>query len=128
MMPALGSLILFSSRIEAHLKFYRALGVPLVTESHEDNGPTHYAADLNGVHLALYESGEGKAQGWRDGGCTWPGFIVEDLTATLQQIIESGAKVLAGPEERPWGIRAVVEDPDGRPIEIWSSADETPTI
>ena len=127
-MPAIGSLILFSSKVEAILKFYRAIGVPFAPESHEESGPTHYAADLNGVHVALYESGEGNAQRWRDGGCTWPGFVVEDVPATLQNVTALGAKVLGGPEERPWGIRAVVEDPDGRPVEIWSSGDETPTV
>ncbi len=127
-MPTLGSLIFFSSKVEPLLRFYRALGVPLVTESHEKDGPTHYAADLNGVHVALYQSDDGDAQRWREGGCTWPGFVVEDLPATLQSLTELGTKVLAGPEERAWGIRAIVEDPDGRPIELWSSAEELPTV
>ena len=119
-MPAsLGSLILFSARIDAALAFYRALGVALEREQHEAGGPLHYATNLNGIHVALYEAPAGSATRFREGGCTWPGFLVDDLDATLARL---GAKVLTAPEERPWGMRAVVEDPDGRPIEIWSEA------
>jgi aminoglycoside 6'-N-acetyltransferase I len=115
---SLGSLIFFSSRMDEALAFYRALGVPLEREQHEDESPVHYAAELNGVHVALYEASPGSATRFREGGCTWPGFSVEDLDATLARL---PARVLTAPEERPWGMRAVVEDPDGRPIEIWSA-------
>ncbi len=115
----LGSLILFSSRVGAVLDFYNAIGVVLEPEAHGE-GPTHYAAEVNGIHLALYQAPDGRAPDFREGGCTWPGFVVSDLAATLQRLVPLATNVLAGPEERPWGIRAVVEDPDGRPIELWS--------
>jgi aminoglycoside 6'-N-acetyltransferase I len=117
---ALGSLILFSSRIGAVRDFYNAIGVVLEPEVH-DEGPTHYAAEMNGIHLALYQAPDGSAPGFREGGCTWPGFRVSDLDATLERLVPLATKVLLGPEERPWGVRVVVEDPDGRPVELWSA-------
>jgi hypothetical protein len=38
-----------------------------------------------------------------------------DTAAALQRL---GAPVLVEHQIRPWGCRMVVEDPDGRPVEI----------
>ncbi len=122
MSAKLGALIPFSARVEAVVSFYRSLGVPLERETHDEPGPVHYAAELAGVHVAIYEALGGDAISWREAGCTWPGFTVANFDATLGRVRLSGAKVLAEPEGRPWGMRAVVADPDGRPVEIWSEA------
>jgi predicted enzyme related to lactoylglutathione lyase len=58
----------------------------------------------------------------REGGCTWPGFVVANLHATLDALRALGGELVAGPEERPWGMRAVVADPDRRPVELWSES------
>ncbi len=120
MATSLGSLILFSSQIEAVVAFYRSLGLDFELEHHGDGAPPHFAVESNGVHFAVFEAPPGSAARFREGGCTWPGFVVDDLDATLEQLKSDGAKVLVEPEERPWGVRAIVEDPDGRPVELWS--------
>ncbi len=120
MATALGSLILFTSHLEEVVTFYRSLGVEFELEDHGDGEQPHFALELNGIHLAVFEGPAGSAAPFRHGGCTWPGFVVDDLDATLERVKALGANVLAEPEERPWGMRAIVEDPDGRPIELWS--------
>ena len=51
-----------------------------------------------------------------------PGFVVANLHATLDALRALGGELVAGPEERPWGMRAVVADPDRRPVELWSES------
>lgn len=116
----LGSLIFFTSQLADSVAFYQLLGLPLDQEAHEEAGTEHYAADVNGVHIAVYEATASEAPRWRVGGCTWPGFVVADLATTVAKLRARGVNVLSGPEERPWGTRVVVEDPDGRPIELWT--------
>ena len=114
----LGALILFTSQLERVVAFYRALGVPLAEERH-DEGPVHHACDLGRVHLAVFEGEPGVAPPRGHGGCTFPGFTVESVAEALDDVRALGATVLAEPAMFPWGLRAVVVDPDGRPVEIF---------
>jgi predicted enzyme related to lactoylglutathione lyase len=113
------SIVLFAGDAERTGAFYRALGVPLAAEDHGD-GPSHLAADLGGVHVAVFQAGEpvARAQPWRAAGSDFPGFFVESLDDTVGALRGFGARILAEHEERDWGCRAVAEDPDGRAVEI----------
>lgn len=105
----------------ANLELYRALGFPLVEERHED-GPLHYAAEIDGVHFAIYPAdGNGRAPGHRDGGATLVGFVVDDVEAAAKAARTAGADVIRGPEDAPWGRRLVLRDFDGRAIELTQS-------
>jgi lactoylglutathione lyase len=115
---AVSSIVLFAGDAERTGAFYRALGVPLEAEDHGD-GPVHLAADLDGVHFAVFEGSDpGRDQPWRCAGSTFAGLYVESLDNTVGALRAFGARVLAEHEERDWGCRAVVEDPDGRAVEI----------
>lgn len=61
---------------------------------------------------------EGTRQGWRTAGSTFVGFYVESLDRTLEAVQRLGGEVLVDHEVRDWGCRIVVEDPDGRAVEI----------
>jgi lactoylglutathione lyase len=101
------------------MAFYRAVGLQLHDEDH-GGGPVHYATDINGVHFALYSAPDSptRAPQWRDAGSSFPGFYVTSLDDTMAALTVLKAPVLTGHQVRDWGCRAVVEDPDGRPIEI----------
>jgi hypothetical protein len=43
---------------------------------------------------------------------------VADLTAVRAALVELGARVIIDLEDGPWGVRIVVEDPDGRPVQV----------
>jgi lactoylglutathione lyase len=121
MVDRLGALILFASDIEETVAFYRVLGLPLDVDEHDDGGPLHYACELQGCHFAIFPTeGEGRAPGMRQPGASFPGFTVDAVEETVGALRAHGAKVLQEPSPYPWGIRAVVEDPDGRPVEVYT--------
>jgi predicted enzyme related to lactoylglutathione lyase len=43
---------------------------------------------------------------------------VVSLDSTVASAIAAGGEIVIAPEDVPWGRRAVVADPDGRPIEL----------
>lgn len=118
----LGALVLFASDLDRTVAFYRLLGLPLEVDDHgDDEGPLHYACELQGCHFAIFPAeGEGRARGMREPGASFPGFTVDSVEETVESLRAFGAKVLQEPSHYPWGLRAVVEDPDGRPVEVYT--------
>lgn len=117
-MPAVWSVVLFSTQPERTIAFYRAVGVGFQDEDHGD-GMVHAATDLGDVHVAVFPSDDpGVAPPRRVGGSTFIGFYVDALDDTLAAVRALGAPLLTEHELQEWGCRVVVEDPDGRPVEI----------
>lgn len=117
-MTEIGSLVLFSTDHERTAAFYRAIGVELEHEDHDD-GPAHHAVELGPVHFAIYAAeSAGRAPQRRAGGSTFPGFFVDSLDTTAATLTEMAAALLGQHEQMPWGCRMVFEDPDGRPVEV----------
>lgn len=113
------ALILWTAQPKRTIAFYRALGLPLEEERHDD-GPLHWACELGSVHFAVYEAGgAGAAPGRREPGASQLGFQVDDaLEVIVARAVTAGGVVQQPPEDVPWGRRAVLADPDGRPVEI----------
>jgi lactoylglutathione lyase len=117
-MTEMASLVLFAVNPSATAAFYRALGLVLEDEHHGD-GPVHFATELGPVHFAIYPAeAPGRARERRSGGSFFPGFYVESLDQAAEALARTGAPVLTGHEQMPWGCRVVAEDPDGRAVEI----------
>jgi lactoylglutathione lyase len=114
----IASLVLFAADVSKTERFYRAIGLELEREDHGE-GPVHFAAELGGVHFAIYptEMG-GRAPALRAAGGSFPGFYVAALDEVTESLRSMGARVLREHEQMPWGCRVVVEDPDGRAIEV----------
>ena len=119
MVAEIASLVLFSGRIDKAVAFYRTVGLDLDCEEHGD-GALHFAVDVGGVHFAILDAtgGRGRAPSWRLPGSSFPGFWVPSLADTVSALAAQGAPVLVEHELREWGCRAVLEDPDGRAVEI----------
>ena len=118
MVERIDALVLSTARLQQTGAFYRALGVPLEEERHEE-GPLHWACDLGGAHFAIYETAEpGDAPGRGLGGSTLFGLRVASLEDAFAAAAAAGGTVLVPPQDVPWGRRAVVADPDGRPVEL----------
>jgi catechol 2,3-dioxygenase-like lactoylglutathione lyase family enzyme len=117
-MSLLASLVLFSSRVQRTVAFYRAVGLDLVGEDHGDG--EHYAADIAGIHVAVLDAETSTAHpaAWREAGTTFPGFWVDSLDVVLTDLSRAGAPLLVAHEPKSWGCRAVVKDPDGRTVEL----------
>lgn len=118
MIRAVNAIILKTEKLKETADFYRALEMPLEEERH-GKGPLHYACDLAGVHFAIYELDPWKGPERRSKAHdTMVGFSVENLEECLENLAQLEAKVVIPPEDVPWGRRAVVLDPDGRPVEL----------
>jgi lactoylglutathione lyase len=114
----IASLVLFAADVNNTADFYRTIGLDLEHEDHGE-GPVHFAVDLGGVHFAIYPTEQsGRAPALRAAGNSFPGFYVAALDAVTESLRRMGARVLREHEQMPWGCRVVVEDPDGRAIEV----------
>jgi len=117
-MPEVASLVLYANDPARTGAFYTALGLPLEHEDHGE-GPLHLAVELGPVHVAIYPAEvPGQAPKRRDGGSSFPGFYVESLDEVTARLGELATPILSGHETMPWACRVVVEDPDGRPVEV----------
>jgi lactoylglutathione lyase len=118
-MTEVASIVLFSQHLERTINFYRAVGVDLQDEDHGD-GFVHAATEAGDVHLAVFpaSTSDNGAGSWRSNGSTFVGFYVPSLDRIAESLGLLGAKVLVEHQVRPWGCRMVVEDPDGRAVEI----------
>jgi predicted enzyme related to lactoylglutathione lyase len=52
------------------------------------------------------------------GGAIQFGFTVDNVDEVYRVALENGAMSVIAPQDLPFGRRAVVEDPDGRPIQF----------
>jgi predicted enzyme related to lactoylglutathione lyase len=114
-----GAVVLFVRDTTASVDFYRSLGVPLEREDHGD-GVAHFAAEIGGTHFAVFPSdGIGTAPALGESGCSFVGLAVRSVHAAVDAATAAGARVLQPAVEYPWGLRAVLSDPDGRPVEVF---------
>lgn len=117
----IASIVLYAADLTATEAFYRALGLDLVPESH-DAGPVHSVTTLGGdVHFAIYQADPAEPTAnpaWRQAGSSFPGLWVPDLDAAATALEDAGHQILLTHETRSWGCRFVVEDPDGRAVEV----------
>jgi lactoylglutathione lyase len=108
----LNLVVIRSADLERAAHFYGTLGIRLEREQH-GSGPNHLAGRAGPVVLEIYPREEtGDTRGIR------LGFRVESLTATLAAVQEAGGVVTSPPRNSPWGLRAVVADPDGHRVEL----------
>ena len=117
-MTEIASVVLFSAAADRTARFYEALGVRLDHETH-DQGPTHFAAELGGVHFAIYASeGSLSSPAHHAPGEVFVGLYVDSLDDAFARLEEASAPIVGGHERMPWGCRFLCEDPDGRTVEV----------
>lgn len=110
--PTLKLIVLRTNRPEALREFYSRLGFEFVTEQH-GRGPQHYSAPLGDGIIEIYPlSDDAEADV-----TTRLGFEVVGLAAVLVRLSSESA-----PKQTPWGLRAVVRDPDGRAVELYEAS------
>jgi catechol 2,3-dioxygenase-like lactoylglutathione lyase family enzyme len=120
------SLVVIRAReVERALAFYRALGLAFVREQH-GTGPVHYACSLGATVIEIYPATTESEPGRRAPGATMLGFTVEAIEPVLVSVRGLGARVLTEPKTGSAG-RWVVEDPDGRSVELTERTDEGAT-
>jgi len=111
-----GAVIWTSEHVDDMLDFYRTIGIPLETDTHdEEGGPTHFEADVAAVHFAVFPTPAQSATS----GATMVGLQVDNLDEVVGALEARDVRFKTTLQETPWGKRVVVFDPDGRAVEIY---------
>lgn len=113
---ALNKVFFHSRRIDAMVRFYRAIGLPPVRRFRHD-GFLHVQCKAPGFELWLLEGEKDRAPKPHGAGSTWIGFEVTSLQAVMAAARRAGARVLFT-RETSAERRAVLLDPDGRPVDL----------
>lgn len=113
--PRLKLVVIRSTQMERVAQWYRLLGIEFASETH-GKGPTHFAVEIAGTVFEIYpvkdEAGVDRT--------TRLGFSVPDLRATITSMQNMGGEIVQAPQASPWGMRAVVRNPDGRTVERYA--------
>ena len=113
-LPSLHSVAIFVSDLTRALEFYRdSLGLPVTQQGSFGaellEGPTHI-----GVHPAVHE--DAKKLVGRHTGIT---LFVPDLLHYCGDLHARGVRFVTEPTQQPWGIMAMIADPDGNILALW---------
>ncbi len=110
--PKLNLVVIRVSDLERASRFYEALGLQFTRERH-GNGPEHLTTKSLGWVFEIYPQGNGASTAG-----AVVGFQVESIERALAAVQLLGAEVVLRPANGPWGLRAVVRDPDGHRVEL----------
>lgn len=118
-----GAVIWTTTRLDAVLEFYRAIGIPLEPDTHEEPTATpHYEADVADTHFAVFAAKDAQPTNVPAAASTTIGIAVDDIEAVCKAMESLAARFRTPLEDTPWGRRIVVFDPDGRPVELYQPA------
>jgi predicted enzyme related to lactoylglutathione lyase len=78
------------------------------------SGPEHFASEDAGGVFEIYPMREpdGPSRQVR------LGFAIVDVRRTVAQLSAMGVEIVSTPAASPWGLRAVVADPEGHRVEL----------
>lgn len=116
--PVLMLLVLYSQAVDQTQRFYERLGLVFQPEQH-GNGPPHVAAIVGEVVLEIYPQAQAA-------GPLRLGFRVENVDALVASLSQAGMPVVSVPRLTPRGRLAVVQDPDGRRVELLETTTPAP--
>jgi len=113
-MPSVSLIVIKTNQLQAQAAFYTRLGFTLDYHKH-GNGPYHYASTGSQPVLEIYPLPKGVTI---PDSTTRLGFVVEQLDALIKELEAQGATIVAAPIKTEWGYNAIVQDLDGRKIEL----------
>lgn len=114
--------ILVTRDLDRSLAFYRDLLGATVDYSFPDDGPAGYVGlRIGASQLGLGVDPDAAAHDVAQRFSLW--VYADDCDTAVARLAAAGVRVLAEPEDQPWGERvARVQDPDGTVIVIGSRA------
>ncbi|MEI8379326.1 MAG: VOC family protein [Planctomycetota bacterium] len=111
-LPTLALIVIRVANIDQSAEFYSKLGLHFERESH-NNGPEHFACTLGGTVLELYPATDKYLPTQ-----TRLGFVVTSVVNVVDTCRNAQIEIVSEPKDSPWGIRAIVADPDGNRVEL----------
>ena len=109
------NLLVIRSAQPAQAAAFYGLFLPDFDYHRHGKGPMHYACELDGFVFEIYPL---SAQQSQPDTFTRLGFGVTQLDDILTKIELAGYSILEPAKNSPWGYRAVVQDVDGRKVEL----------
>ncbi len=100
-------------------EFYSVLSMEF-TEHQHGTGPVHFGATVGEILFEVYPL---PSEQLPVDITTRLGFTVENIGKVIQILKSKEVSIISEPKETPWGLRALVRDPDGRTIELYQSMD-----
>jgi len=114
---SLNLLVLRTTNLEITISFYQKIGLSFTEEQH-GKGPIHYSCQIDNILLEIYPGTSGNAPERKSAGATLIGFQVDNLDKIVEALSDLEGSILSFPQDSPWGRRMVIQDPDGRAIEL----------
>lgn len=93
---------------------YTSLGFEFDYHQHK-NGPFHYASEQNGFVFEIYPLTKSIEKA--DNSIIL-GFDIENLKNKMVDLKNSHWRILSEPKDTEWGLIALIQDLDGRKIEL----------
>jgi lactoylglutathione lyase len=119
--PSVSLIVLRAADLDRTLLFYKTFGLEFVHEQH-GNDPVHYSCELGDTVIEIYPGKPGSAPDRKAAGATMIGLRVENIDQIVHALESGGTVILSAPQDGPWGRRAVIQDPDGRAVELSTRA------
>lgn len=113
-MAELSLLVIKTDKMQEQHDFYTLLGFTFEYHKH-DKGPYHFASTGSAWVLEIYPLPKSNSV---PDNTTRLGFHVPFLQNMIDKLKASGIKIVAEPAQTAWGFSAIVEDCDGRKIEL----------
>lgn len=106
--------VLKTSRPDDLAEFYGELGIKFENHRH-GTGPLHYTADIDDLVFEIYPLPKDKDKA---DDTLRLGFTVDNLDEVVERLRNSGRKIVKEPAMTEWGYTSIIEDMDGRKIEL----------
>jgi lactoylglutathione lyase len=103
-----------TSRPHELASFYKQMGIKFESHRH-GNGPIHYAAEIDSVVFEIYPLPRDREQA---NDTLRLGFTVDNLDEVIERLKNSAGKIIKEAVMTEWGYMAIIEDLDGRKIEL----------
>jgi len=110
-------LVIRTPDIERLSKFYTLLGLTFDYHKH-DKSPYHYSATIDKTVIEIYPLT--KTQTEPDKSLRL-GFSLDSFEETIDLLKQQGIIFTSDVEKTEFGIMVIIEDPDGRKIELYKS-------
>lgn len=110
----LNLLVIKTNQLDEIKNQYELLGFDFTYHNH-GKGPFHYSANLGDIIFEIYPLPKNKAIA---DDTTRLGFSISNIRELVNKLENTNWKICSDISETEWGIRAVIQDLDGRKIEL----------
>ena len=114
-MPKLKLLVIRTDQLEKQVEFYKNLGLTFQYHRH-GKGVFHYSTEIGETVFEIYPLTKNYPN--VDKG-TRLGFEVENLDSLMKDLGKKGVKIIKEARETEFGYFGIVEDWDGRKVELY---------